>query len=169
MITDFFIFCFQAAAGNVPAQCKDPKKLFERAKTNIDILGIELIRITTFEDEYIYNSKTYKSLDWNEAQWNGKGRAERCFTLTIPNKLIREGISELTFKSKKTEAIFLHQKGLYRTDMMPESAVEIAAVEKVSVTHEQINVLDFDGEPCNGESNYTLDLCKRNIITKVSS
>ena len=83
--------------------------------------------------------------------------------------MIREGISEFAFKSKNIVVAFLHQRGLYRTDMMPESAVEIAAVEKVSVTHEQINVLDFDGEPCNGERNYRLDVCKRNIITKVSS
>ena len=53
--------------------------------------------------------------------------------------------------------------------MMPEAAVEIVAVEKVSVTHEQINVLDFDGEPCNDESNYTLDQCKHNVISKVCS
>ena len=148
--------------------CTDPLKFYERVKTKFDALELKKVTIVTFEGRYDFDSKTYKSLDWNEAQWNGKGRAERCFTLTIPNKLIREGISELTFKSKKTEAIFLHQKGLYRTDMMPESTVQISAVEIVSITHEQINVLDFDGEPCNGERNYTLDQCKINNITKVN-
>ena len=130
---------------------------------------MEFIRITTFEGDYIFDSKTYKSLEWNDAQWNGKGRAERCFTLTMPKKLISEGISEFKFKSRNTIVALLHGKGLYRSDMMPESAVEISAVEIVSVTHEQINMLDFDGEPCNSESNYTLAHCKMNIITKVCS
>ena len=164
-----FCFCFQVGVGNASDICKDPKSLYERAKTKIDILGLEFIRINTFEGPNVFDSKTYKSLAWKEAQWNGRGRAERCFTLTIPNKLIREGISELTFKSKKTEAIFLHQKGLYRTDMMPESTVQISAVEIVSITHEQINVLDFDGETCDSESNYRLDLCKNDVIVKVGS
>ena len=50
---------------------------------------------------------------------------------------------------------------------MPPALAEYTAVEKVTITHEQINVLDFDGEACNNEIDYLMDQCIQDRILNV--
>ena len=63
--------------------------------------------------------------------------------------------------------MIIHQNGLRHSDMMPKEVAEISTVERVSVTHELINVLDFDGEFCDKRNDYLLDQCKQNQIQEV--
>ena len=51
--------------------------------------------------------------------------------------------------------------------MMPRAIAEITAVERVSITHELINVLHYGGEFCNERKDYLLDQCKQDQIQQV--
>ena len=51
--------------------------------------------------------------------------------------------------------------------MMPRAIAEYTAVEKVSVAHELINVLDYGGEFCDDSNDYLLDQCKQDQIQQV--
>jgi hypothetical protein len=51
--------------------------------------------------------------------------------------------------------------------MMPRAIAEYTAVEKVSVAHELINVLDYDGEFCRKRNDYLPDQCKQDQIQQV--
>ena len=42
------------------------------------------------------------------------------------------------------------------------------AITKATITHEQINVLDFDGDNCNDEIDYSMDQCIQDNILKVT-
>ena len=88
--------------------------------------------------------------------------------MTPSSEIINHGIKKIHFKSNSTFTLAnIHQNGLYHSDMMPAAIAEYAAVERVTVTHEQINVLDFDGEPCNNEIDYLMDLCIQDKILNV--
>ena len=50
---------------------------------------------------------------------------------------------------------------------MPRAIAEYTAVEKVSVAHELINVLDYGGEFCDDRNDYLLDQCKQDQIQQV--
>ena len=51
--------------------------------------------------------------------------------------------------------------------MMPPAIAEYTAVERVSVAHELINVLDYGGEFCDERNDYLLDQCKQDQIQQV--
>ena len=51
--------------------------------------------------------------------------------------------------------------------MMPRAIAEYTAVERVSVTHELINVLDYGGEFCDERKDYLSDQCKQDQIQQV--
>ena len=67
-----------------------------------DILDIEWFNVSTFANEnYNFDNETYKELHWNTSQYkvyqNGAGI---CFTGTLPDKIISQGIKQVTLKAK---------------------------------------------------------------------
>ena len=51
--------------------------------------------------------------------------------------------------------------------MMPRAIAEYTAVERVSVTHELINVLNYGGEFCDERNDSLFDQCKQDQIQQV--
>ena len=76
----------------------------------------------------------------------------------------------MKFKSKKFLKLYVHQKGLFRSDMAGSCPVAYhSEFSKMTVTHEVIELLDYGGEKCNDDFEYQYDLCRQNTIFQVST
>ena len=89
--------------------------------------------------------------------------------LTIPKEILKEGIEKVEIKSKKFGLIYLHQKGLFRADMTGASIQPIDQNKMdgfaIDVSHESRHMLDYNGNPCNGETINMMNASK-NIFTR---
>ena len=70
----------------------------------MDILNIEWFNVSTFANEnYNFDNETYKELHWNTSQYkvykNGAA-AGICFTGTLPDNIISQGIKQIILKAK---------------------------------------------------------------------
>ena len=82
--------------------CTEPKKLSENVWSKVDILDIAWFNVSTFSNEnYNFDNETYKELHWNTSEHkiykNGGGI---CFTVTLPDNIISQGIKRVILKVK---------------------------------------------------------------------
>ena len=74
----------------------------ENVWSKVDILDIEWFNVSTFANEnYNFDNETYKELHWNTSQYKVyKNGAGICFTGTLPDNIISQGIKQVTLKAK---------------------------------------------------------------------
>ena len=82
--------------------------------------------------------------------------------------MVREGIKEVGVVSKAFGTLYLHQEGTLSAPI-PGSLLksEYDEVQRASVTHESIELLNYDGKNCNNDVEYNYDKCKQDYIYKV--
>lgn len=155
--------------GKGSPNCTDPKILYDRAVIKIGNLGIKMVQLYTFSKKYAFDSKKLLSLKWNVAPFYP---TRKCYTMTIPKEILKEGIEKVEIKSKTFGLIYLHQKGLFRADMTGASIQPIDQNKMdgfaIDVSHESRHMLNYNGNPCNGETDYKYDECKQEYIYKVN-
>ena len=83
--------------------------------------------------------------------------------------MVREGIKEVGVVSKATTfgTLYLHQEGTLSAPIPGSLKSEYDEVQQASVTHESIELLNYDGKNCNNDVEYNYDKCKQDYIYKV--
>ena len=98
-----------------------------------------------------------------------------CHTMTFPESIVELGISSLHIYMKSLGYPYIkwHEDGLLYTDM-PDSCPEIdMPLSKgkgyyIPISHETLELLEYDGEKCEKSKDYKLDKCRHEFIEKVN-
>ena len=149
--------------GKGGTNCTDPKILHNQAVASSENLEIEDIGI------YTYAENTYWI--WPEnltLKLATKIPDQRCFTFSIPENIVSEGIELVGIWSKPFELLYLHKEGVLSA-LIPGGSfrAKYKDVIKARVNHESIELLNYDGKNCNDSKDYNYDNCKQNYIHKV--
>ena len=74
----------------------------ENVWSKVDIVGIEWFNVSTFANQnYNFDNETYKELQWSTSQYKVyKNGAGICFTGTLPDNIISQGIKQVILKAK---------------------------------------------------------------------
>ena len=154
--------------GKGGSNCTDPKIFLTQVSASYEDLGIEKIHIFTYaasDNHYWFNPGNWSLLEWTLALTRPY---QRCFTFSIPDNMVREGIKEVGVVSKAFGTLYLHQEGTLSAPI-PGSLLqsEFDEVQRASVTHQSIELLNYDGKNCNNDVLYNYDQCKQDYIHKV--
>ena len=89
--------------------------MYSQASANFYHLGIEKIAIFTYANNHKFENESLLTFDWVDAPYWQK---RKCFTMNIPDDIIREGIAKISITSNKLSVqIHIHKLGLFNTDM----------------------------------------------------
>ena len=147
--------------------CEDPKEVREKVSFKPMALGIEWIKVETSTKirEFRSNNIT-ELLKWENIVQYGPSR--KCFRMIIPKKIAIEGIGNIRIHSKPFYKMYIHQNGLFYSDMAGSSPkAYYKEFSKLTVTHEILELLDYGGEKCNNNRDYKYDMCRQNYIFQV--
>ena len=153
--------------------CTDPKILHSKAVANYEDLEMELIQILTHVNDAGSSSFiSNRPSNWSFVEWKAVPilQNKRCFTLSLPDNIVREGISLFFIRSKVFDTLYLHKEGTLLASMsglISSVSVKYADLYRASVTHESIEQLNYDGKHCNNDAEYNHDKCKEDYIYKV--
>ena len=157
----------------VGTNCTDPKILHNQVAATYEDLGIKSIQIYTYalSDNFYWIQSG--NLEWKLALTRPY---QRCFTFSIPDDIVREGIQKVGVEgiekvgvvSKAIDTLYLHKEGTLSAPI-PGSLLKLKYEEiyEASVTHESIELLNYDGKNCNNDGEYNYDKCKQDYIYKV--
>ena len=147
--------------------CEDPKEVHKKASFNPKDLDIEWIRIKTFTKTHEFRSNNITEvLVWENIVPSGSSR--KCFRIIIPKKIATEGIASIRFHSKPFLMLYVHQNGLFRSNMAGSSPkAYYNEFYKMTVTHEVLELLDYGGDKCMDNNDYEYDMCRQNYIFQV--
>ena len=144
----------------------------EMMTPKIEDFGLSPLRITTYYNEEILQlNLNDTSLNWHihSSPFYGK-----CYTLTLSSEITRLGIKQITIEAnhKKQFGVFFHTFGSASDSWdirMPGFLAKSSSRQAVEITHEFIQLLDYDGEKCNNEIFYNQALCLDSKIYSVST
>ena len=139
-------------------------------------MKIKTIRIKTFSNEYLkFPNDT--ALIWER---NFNRYKAPCFTMQIPEEIKLEGIDKISIEilpvkgyygmkaGKTILKIFMHEHGLLFSDLPSASPdFNIFQSSDIPVEIEVLELLEYNGKPCNNDENYRLDQCKQDFIYQV--
>ena len=152
--------------GKGDINCTDPKLLHDQVAANSENLEVAQIRILT----YASNNQHYiqpSHLDWKLAHHSAI-HPQRCFTFSIPDNIVLEGILAINIISKVFDTLYLHKEGTLSAPVPGSSlSSKYSDLSQASVTHESIQLLTYDGKNCNNNKGYNYDKCKQDYIFKV--
>ena len=148
--------------------CTDPKLLYNQAVASSESLEIERIVIWTFADNHFADDNHVIGPENLRLKLAIKIPDQRCFTFSIPENIVAEGIEVVGIRSKPFESIYLHKEGTLSA-LIPGGSfrAKYANIVKARVNHESIELLNYDGKNCNDSKDYNYDDCKQNYIHKV--
>ena len=154
-------------SGSGESFCENPKELNKKVSFEPKYLGIEWIEVETFTKTHKFTSNNVAELlKWENIVQYGPSR--KCFRMIIPKKIAIEGIGNIKFHSKPFYKMYLHQNGLFYSDMAGSSPKGYYnEFSKMTVTHEILELLDYAGEECNNNKDYEYDMCRQNYIFQV--
>ena len=159
--------------------CTDPKRLHNQITANNDAM-IEEIQIKSRSSDGFH---TFQPSNWSSLEWEvvhvGDGMIDayqRCFTFSLPDDIVRESILYVGIVSKAFDTLYLHRQGTLSAPI-PGNPLNVmgtmgisakyAELHSVYVLHESIELLNYDGENCNNDREYSYDKCKQDYIYKV--
>ena len=155
--------------GKGGSNCTDPKLLNKQVAANYEDLKIERIQIFTNAGSNDYHDIQPSFLEWKLALITAIGPYQRCFTFSMPDNIVHEGILGVRIISQPFNTLYLHKEGTL-TAPIPGSSLgaTYADLYIASVTHESIELINYDGKNCNTDAEYNYDKCKQDYIYKVS-
>ena len=151
--------------GKGGVNCTNPKILHNQAAANCEDLKVGWILIHTYagEDSHFIQPSL---IEWKLALVDDLYK--RCFTFTIPDNILREGIQRVQIHSKPFDLLYLHKEGTLSAAIPGSSlSAKYADLYDAFVTHESIELLNYDGKNCNNDGEYNYDKCKQDYIYKV--
>ena len=140
----------------------------ENSSNIFEDLQVQTIDIRTYSEsknQHIFQARNWTVLDWKVAIIKQK---KICYTFTIPEDIIREGIEWVGLSAKEIRTIHINKLGTL-TAPLPVSILsgKFAKNYQTSVTHEAINLLTYEGKECDANIQYNYDECKLKYICKV--
>ena len=94
-----------------------------------------------------------------------------CFSLRISEDLVRQGIFRVTFRAKENTYlhVYVHQNGQLFTQLPGIAKLNLEGSSfTAAIEHEIIKLLNYNGEECNSDTNYNLQMCREEYIYQVS-
>ena len=148
--------------------CTDPKILHNQAAANHEDFEIQEIKIVTYAASRHY----IRPSNWSLLEWKLAhpfiAHPRRCFTFSIPNNIVYEGIRFVAIISKVFGTLYLHKEGTLSAPIPGSSLrTKYADLYEASVIHESIEMLNYDGKNCKNDNKYNYDKCKHDYIYKV--
>ena len=155
----------------VGTNCTDPKILHNQVAATYEDLDIKSIQIYTYALSDNYYWILPGKLEWKLAL---TFQFRKCFTFSIPDNIVREGIEKVGVVSngvvsKAFDTLYLHKEGTLSAPIPGGSLLQLKYEEifVASVTHESIELLNYDGKSCNNDGEYNYDKCKQDYLYKV--
>ena len=150
--------------------CTNPKLLHKQVAANSEDLDVEVIGFFTYAAPN--NTHTFQPSNWNDLDWkighHYTANLRRCFTFSVPDNIVQEGIRNVFIKSKVFDTLYLHKEGTLSAPIPGSSLrTKYADLYQASVTHESIELLHYDGKNCKNDDKYNYDKCKQDYIYKV--
>ena len=158
--------------------CTDPKRLHNQIAADNEEHMIEtiVIKSRSVEDSW----RSFQPSNWSSFEWEavhvGDGIIsvyQRCFTFSLPDDIVRESILYVGIVSKAFDTLYLHRQGTLSAPI-PGNPLNVMGyglkyteLYSLYVTHESIELLNYDGENCNNDREYSYDKCKQDYIYKV--
>ena len=139
---------------------------------NYEDLEIKRIKIFTHANDagsgsnYDIRPSNLSFLEWKAAPTGHR----RCFTISIPDNIVREGVRYVKINSKAFDTLYLHKEGTLMASISGLGSslkARYADLYRAAVTHESIELLDYDGKHCNNDNEYNYDQCQQDYIYKV--
>ena len=151
--------------GNGSLNCTDPRIVYNQAIVKLQYLGIESINVKEF------GPSPWRRIKDDFVNWNvSSHRSKRCFTFTIPENILNQGLSKLNFESGPYDRLFIHTKGLLGVEMFGAQAqFYYKDIGKAKIQLERIEMLQYNGKPCNDDPVYRYDECIHEHLYKVKS
>ena len=146
--------------------CTDPELLRNHITLSVKDLRIQKIIIETFDQEFYEKYSNDTSLEWTNIFIDS---LRVCYTMKLPKDLAKLGLYQITliFYDYPELETYIHQEGLLFTDM-PDSFLHIMSVGyTVIVSHEVIQMQNYNEELCIYDPDYKLDKCRFDYIKKV--
>ena len=159
--------------GTGDTNCTDPKTLRKQISTTLINLGIETFKVTTFDHAKFYLKLNDLSLRWTLLYVYPM---RDCLTLSMPENLRKKGIWELGIITPNDSPfpnlmVHVHQNGLQFTDT-PDAWHQIEVTGKgrqtITVVHDVVELLKYDGEKCENDKDYKLSECELEYIDQAS-
>ena len=137
-----------------------------------------VIRSRRSHDFHIFQPSNWSSFEWKVVHV-GDGiisAYQRCFTFSLPGDIVHESILYVGIVSKAFDTLYLHKQGTLSAPI-PGNPLNVmgtmsisakyAELSSVYVIHESIELLNYDGENCNNDREYSYDKCRQDYIYKV--
>ena len=107
-----------------------------------------------------------KFVNWQQYDSMKHGR---CFTLSLSHELTKFGVKKLSFELKRySSAVFIHTPGNFLKastgKMRYQKLVHRGVIYRLSINHEFNELLDFGGDSCNDEKEYSRDFCTEKSV-----
>ena len=153
--------------------CADPRSFWDDISLWLEAFGIKSIEIGDFHNNNIRVNTTNERLIWKRILSEDRGT---CFTLTFTKDVLQKGIRFILMEIKveKKFYIFIHQHSLLNTQF-PWTTLDMALVNifpndgfAVDIRYDKIEKLDFDGNVCEMNLNYSYSECLNEQIEKES-
>jgi hypothetical protein len=149
--------------------CTDPKILWMNLVTNYEDLEFEEVWIRTFVADHSFSKEEFQLWEWKLSR-NVQQVGSRCFSFSIPEHIVLEGIVLVKIQPSKRslKMLFLHKYDMISAPVPgATAAAKFKDIKIASVTYESVNLLNYDGKPCNDDNRYNYDDCKQEYIYKV--
>ena len=155
--------------------CTDPKTLRKQVTIRLIDLGIEKFKIRTFDQDSHSLYLNDSSLTWKPLYLYP---LQDCLTLSMPENIRKLGIhsidSYLVPEGPFSNLmVYVHQNGLQFTDT-PDAMRSLEVSRKgglsvaISLYHDVVELLKYDGEQCENDKDYKLNECKLEYVEQAS-
>ena len=169
--------------GWTSSKCLDGKKLFESIiyKPNDTLKYVIMVYEgdslwNQHRDSIRYNLKKFEFETYDNAYYG------RCTVFTPSEERVKQGIKGIDLILEKTAKIFIHTQGMFLSYPektmkylgetirleLPETNLELARTYTWDVKHEVHELVEFNGNDCIIEKQYSKDLCTDKIIQRES-
>ena len=139
-------------------ECSDPKILLESLVIKPEDL-ISMFKFGYFNEDVKFHTLNLTNLNW----WSiiDTDKYGRCFTFKPTLDMITNGIQSIKMRFKVKARVYIHHPELFRVRAfrVPTIPVEQNHHVWVEVENEEFDMLDYGGETCNNEENYSTLQC----------
>ena len=153
-------------SGSGDSFCQNPKELYEKVSFKPRGSYIEWITIKTFTKTHKFQSNNINEV--LKVENIVPYASVQCFRMIIPKKIVTEGIAFIEFLSKPFYKLYVHQNGLFQSNMAGSSPwAYYDEFSRMVVSHEILELLDYAGDKCIDNREYEHDICRQNYIFQV--
>ena len=140
------------------SNCTDPKSLLESLVIKPKDL-VSMFKFGYFNEDVKVHTLNLTSLNWYSVI--DTDRYGRCFTFKPSIDTIKNGIQSIKMRFNVKARVYIHHPELFRVRSfrVPTILVEQNHHVWVEIENEEFDMLDYGGEICNSQNNYSTFQC----------